>query len=284
MPALRNKNARPEPESASVACDVPNQRSRKRHTTAGIRPQRVANIVASKLRTQILRGELVAGDRLPTEEALLSQFPVAKASLREAMRILETEGLVSVQRGSKGGVEVHTPSAADAAYTLGLVMTVQRVPLDDLALAIRQLEPICAILCAERADRNRRLVPRLRSLQAQAKEKLDHQLAFTDLTRRFHEEIVAACQNRTLALLVGTLEALWSSHVKAQAHIDHAKGQPQSLSNRRSALDEHQRILDAIAAGDPGQIRRSLAEHLQRVQRKRMPAGNQMIDVGTLRS
>jgi DNA-binding FadR family transcriptional regulator len=199
------------------------------------------------------------------------------------MRILETEGLVTVQRGSKGGVEVHTPSAADAAYTLGLVMTVQRVPLEDLAVAIRQLEPICAILCAERTDRNRKLVPRLRALQAEAESRLENQLAFTDSTRRFHEEIVAACQNRTLALLVGTLEALWSSHVKTLAHIDQVKGQPQSLASRKNALAEHQRILDAIAAGDTKEIRLALVGHLQRVQRKRMPSGDQMIDVAALR-
>ena len=56
----------------------------------------------------------------------MAEYSVARASLREAMRILETEGLITILRGSKGGAVVRTPKAANAAYTLGLVLSVQR--------------------------------------------------------------------------------------------------------------------------------------------------------------
>ena len=83
-------------------------------TTLGIGPEarrrlgarRTAEIVADELRRQIIDGELVDGDLLPRQELLVEQFNVSLVSLREALRILETEGLVSVRRGNRGGAVV----------------------------------------------------------------------------------------------------------------------------------------------------------------------------------
>ena len=63
---------------------------------------RIAEIVADELRRQIIDGELADGDLLPRQEVLVEQFNVSLVSLREALRILETEGLVSVRRGNRG--------------------------------------------------------------------------------------------------------------------------------------------------------------------------------------
>src|ERR671929_6023 len=92
-------------------------------TTLGIGPEarrrlsarRTAEIVADELRRQIIDGELSDGDLLPRQELLVEQFNVSLVSLREALRILETEGLVSVRRGNRGGAVVHAPAKASAA-------------------------------------------------------------------------------------------------------------------------------------------------------------------------
>src|SRR5262245_5834691 len=128
------------------------------------RPPRVAEVVADRLRARILNGELQDGDRLPKEETLRGEFPVAKPSLREGLRILEAEGLISVVRGNQGGAIVHTPKAANAAYALGLVMVAQGVSGEDVAFALRSLEPLCAELCASREDRERTVVRTLRNV------------------------------------------------------------------------------------------------------------------------
>ena len=99
-------------------------------TSLGIGPEarrrlsarRTAEIVADELRRQIIDGELSDGDLLPRQEVLVSQFSVSLVSLREALRILETEGLVSVRRGNRGGAVVHAPAKASAAYMLGLML------------------------------------------------------------------------------------------------------------------------------------------------------------------
>ena len=74
--------------------------------------RRTAEIVADELRRQIIDGELADGDLLPRQELLVEQFNVSLVSLREALRILETEGLVSVRRGNRGGAVVHAPAKA----------------------------------------------------------------------------------------------------------------------------------------------------------------------------
>ena len=92
-------------------------------TTLGIGPEarrrlsarRTAEIVADELRRQIIDGELSDGDLLPRQEILVEQFNVSLVSLREALRILETEGLLSVRRGNRGGAVVHAPAKASAA-------------------------------------------------------------------------------------------------------------------------------------------------------------------------
>lgn len=71
--------------------------------TRRIRQPRVAEIVASKLRDDILSGRLRAGDILPTQENLYSEFGVSPPALREAIHLLETDGLIAVRRGNVGG-------------------------------------------------------------------------------------------------------------------------------------------------------------------------------------
>jgi DNA-binding FadR family transcriptional regulator len=79
---------------------------------------RIAEMIADSLRRRILAGELNDGDVLPKVDDLLLEFPVSKPSIREAMRILETEGLLSVRRGNVGGAVIHRPNAKVAAYML----------------------------------------------------------------------------------------------------------------------------------------------------------------------
>ena len=130
-------------------------------TALGIGPEarrrlsapRIAEIVADELRRQIIDGELADGDLLPRQEVLVEQFNVSLVSLREALRILETEGLVSVRRGNRGGAVVHAPAKTSAAYMLGLLLQSESVVVADLGTAILELEPACAALAAQRPDR-----------------------------------------------------------------------------------------------------------------------------------
>src|SRR5579859_622143 len=87
-----------------------------------------AEAVSDQLRRRILSGELREGELLPKQESLVDEYRVSKAALRDALRILDTEGLISVRRGNVGGAVVHIPQPESAAYTLSLVLQARQVP------------------------------------------------------------------------------------------------------------------------------------------------------------
>ena len=236
-----------------------------------LRFQRLAELVADRLRERILRGDLEDGDLLPKEEELRASYPVSKPSLREAMRILEAEGLITVRRGNVGGAVVHRPTPANVAYTLAMVLSANRVDIPDVARALREVEPSCAALCAARSDRAKAVVPKLKALQKEALANVDDLVQATTLSRHFHESLVALCGNETLIIMVGALEALWSSHETGWATRTTDPGQV-PVEERRVALEAHQRIIDLIAAGDAAAVRDLVAEHLAEVQQYPSPA------------
>lgn len=243
-------------------------------TSLGIGPEarrrlsarRTAEIVADELRRQIIDGELADGDLLPRQDILVEQFNVSLVSLREALRILETEGLVSVRRGNRGGAVVHAPAKASAAYMLGLLLQSDYVPLADLGTALQELEPMCAALAARRPDRGKTLVPALREINESMAEHIDDGAQFTEIGGRFHDEVVRGCGNATMVAVVGSLETLWTGHLNWWAAETAARGEYPSMTKRRIALSTHTKMTDAIEAGDGERARKLAARHLSDTQ------------------
>jgi DNA-binding FadR family transcriptional regulator len=224
-----------------------------------------AEAVADRLRDRILSGEVPNGGLLPKLEDLTEEFGVSKASLREACRILETEGLLSVLRGNVGGALVHVPEPAHAAYTVGLVLQARNVRLPDVASAIERFEPICAELCAERADRLTTVIPALAATQrdlAACIERGDGEGA-SFAARAWHEAVVAGCGNETTVVLLGALETVWSSQVRTKA-VEYAKrGVALSPALSRQVYDEHELIQQRIVDGDAAGAAAAARAHLQ---------------------
>ncbi|MGW0662887.1 FadR/GntR family transcriptional regulator [Streptodolium elevatio] len=219
-----------------------------RSTGGRVRGLSVAEELANVLRDRILDGGMRDGDLLPKQSELLVEYQVGQTTLRQAIRILETEGLVSVRRGNTGGLAVQLPSEVDAARTFGLVLRSRRVPLEDLAAAVRNLEPTCAGMCAAREDRAVEVVPRLRELHARSVELTDDLPAFVRACRDFHEGLVELCGNTTMQLLLGTAETLWSAH---EHHwVDEVPEGSDFTERIRAGLDVHRELVDLIAAGD----------------------------------
>jgi DNA-binding FadR family transcriptional regulator len=228
---------------------------------------RIAEMIAESLRRRILDGDLADGDVLPKMDDLLLEFPVSKPSIREAMRILETEGLISVRRGNVGGAIIHAPKAKTAGYMLGVVLQAQRTALSDLAEALSEFEPVCAAKAAESTDRLQVLVPELVRLNQELEDNLADGPAFTRLARRFHDAIVHGCGNSTMALVAGALETLWSNHESNWAEATNARGDYPKTSARDAVLRTHVKITEAIEEGDSARAKHLAARHLHESQR-----------------
>lgn len=226
----------------------------------------VAELVADAIRAQIVAGTLPDGSMLPKQEMLIDEFQVSRPSFREALRILESEGLISVRRGNVGGAQVHAPTPENAARTLGMVLQARNVALDDLAAALDVIEPACAAHCAQRADRHVTVVPKLRELNVRCAAIELQDLAGAALSlQEFHQAIIDGCGNETLVIVVGALESLWSLHKKAWADYATDVGSGPEPNLRASVIEAHEEITDAIDAGDAARAHQLVSAHLATV-------------------
>ncbi|MBV8928742.1 MAG: FadR family transcriptional regulator [Mycobacteriaceae bacterium] len=243
-----------------------------------IRQPRVAELVASRLREDILSGRLKEGDVLPSQEGLLNEFQVSPPALREAIHILETDGLISVRRGNLGGAIVQVPSAERSAHMISMVLQARAATPADVSGALMHLEPICAGMCAVREDRLTEVVPHLEAaIEAQVAD-LDDASAYVPNARRFHEVLVSRCGNEPMILVIGSLELIWSSHESSVWSDDAATSSPLDSpgahKTQRAALRDHQRLLEAIRDGNASRATRLAQDHLAAARRNTLAHAN----------
>jgi len=229
-------------------------------------PLRIAETVAAELRERILSGDGDDGYQLPTQDLLVREFGVSYPSVREAIRILETEGLVTVRRGKVGGAEVHRPDESSAAYHLGLALQGNRVTLGDLAAGLQMLEPMCAAECARRPDRATDVVPLLGEAIERSAELVGDGVAFTHAAREFHDLVVQLTPNATVRSVVSSLVALWSAQEERWAEMLTKRGEYPSDAEATDAVRAHRRILKEIAAGRAAGAERLARAHLAATQ------------------
>jgi len=235
-----------------------------------IRQPRVAEIVAARLRDEILSGRIKEGDVLPSQDSLLAEFGVSPPALREAIHLLETDGLISVRRGNMGGAVVHQPSAERTAHMISMVLQSRASTPADVSGALLHLEPICAGMCAAREDRSTEVLPYLEAEIDLQTEQFDDLSQYVPNARRFHEAIVSRCGNEPMILLIGSLELSWSAH---EASVWSDEGDPMQLKTMRAALRDHQRLVDAIRDGNEGRAVKLAQDHLSAARRNTLAVG-----------
>ena len=235
-----------------------------------IRQPRVADIVAARLRDDILSGRLEEGDILPSQESLFTEFGVSPPALREAIHILEVDGLVSVRRGNVGGAVVHLPSAERTAHMISMVLQSRSSTPADVSGALIHLEPICAGMCAAREDRHTEVVPYLQVEIDRQEEQFGDASQYVRNARRFHEALVSRCGNEPMILLIGSLELIWSAH---ESSVWGDEGDPMAHKTMRAALRDHQRLVDAIRDGNADRAVRLAQDHLAAARRNTLAFG-----------
>ena len=179
---------------AMAFAEVPGREAR-----VSLRIPKAAELVAGHIRRQIVTGQLEEGDALPPESMLMEQFGISRPTLREAFRILESEGLITVRRGARGGARVQLPSTNVAARYAGLVLQHRGTTVADVLEARVIVEVPAARMLASRRDRG--------AIADRLQKKLD-ELEVHDAAH-FHEFntlVVELTGNQTLVLLTAMLE------------------------------------------------------------------------------
>jgi DNA-binding FadR family transcriptional regulator len=174
---------------------------------------------------------------------------------------LETEGLVTVQRGNVGGAMVHAPRSGKVAYMIGLVLQNRHVAIRDVADALAYFDPACAARCAALPNRRKTVVPMLRANLRESKKVIEEPLLYTRIAHSFHEIMVNNCGSETMSLVVGALESLWTGHV---TRLTGRTPTPRTttLEARKASYAEHEEMLAYIVAGDAANVEKLARHHL----------------------
>jgi DNA-binding FadR family transcriptional regulator len=244
----------------------------------------VAEVVAARIRTRILDGELADGDLLPPQDAVIREIGSSPSSAREAYRILETERLITVRRGNEGGAIVHSPTEEAVAYLMTVVLQANGVSLQTVADSLRVIEPACIAMCARRADRATEVVPVLATSITVQTDCLHNAPQFATAGREFHEAVVRLCGNRSLGVLVGAYERILTAHRDAYAPSALPEDDADTVSLREEVLADHRRILDAIVDGRPERAELLGIAHLEHFQEVTIMAGDHALNANLLRA
>jgi DNA-binding FadR family transcriptional regulator len=222
--------------------------------------------IADELRDLIISGELTEGESLGREPDLVERFGVSRPSLREALRILETEGLISVVRGVRGGVVVHQPDERMTARSAAMVLAARNVALADVFDARAQLEPLAAKAIAT-SRRRKAIAADLRALIDREEAAIEDPGAFGDANAAFHERLVASGGNQTLSIVAEMLNEIVARAVTAVSRAEDAAGEASSLATRRRGIRAQRRLLELLEAGAGAAAAEFWSDHMAVVGR-----------------
>lgn len=173
-----------------------------------VRVPKAGELVAAHLRRQIVTGELKPGDPLPGESALMEQYGISRPTLREAFRILESEAIIVVLRGARGGARVLALDESVAARHMGILLQYQGVALSDVYRARAEIE----ISALQNWDRDDRDLDRLADLIGEGRELLGDPVEFAKLDTRVHQAIVDSAGSQTMSIMAGMLLHILDAH------------------------------------------------------------------------
>jgi GntR family transcriptional repressor for pyruvate dehydrogenase complex len=249
--------------------NAPDEARTKAPGGARARPREKPQQIADEIRRLIVRGDLAEGESLGREPDLVERFGVSRPSLREALRILETEGLISVKRGVLGGVVVHRPDQRMTARTAALVLQTRNVPLADVYQARSLLEPVAARLVAASPSRQA-AAAQLRRLIAEQLEVIDDPEAFGLANSRFHARLVELAGNQTLGIVAEMLSEVVSRAVAAVSRPPAGKsaattnaGDSTTGATRVRGLRSQARLVALIEDGEAEAAQMHWSEHME---------------------
>jgi len=221
-----------------------------RQQVPGMPPKR-ATLIAQRIVRAIREGKLVPGDALPPEKDMLVAYGVGRNTLREALRVLELQGVIVLRPGRGGGPVVARPDSRHLASTLALLMQFAQTPFGSILETRLHLEPLTAELCASRADGD--VAAEIRDSVDRMAQGLDVEEIFLHENQRFHELIAMGAGNPIFSYLLNSLDWITDGS---------ALGVHYPRPARKSVLGHHQRVCEAIERVDPEAAHAAMRDHL----------------------
>lgn len=226
-----------------------------RRTRPG-RTKKTALVVAQQIVAQITRDGLQPGAKLASERDMLLHYDVGRGTLRESLRFLEMQGVITMKPGPGGGPLVNTPDAQDFGTSLALFMQLLSTPFRSIVEARKLLEPAMASQAAER--REPVYLEQIRRSVERMEECVDDEDEFLRQNEVFHDAIAWSSGNPLFGLLTASLH--WITDGTALG-VDYPE------TRRDAVIAAHRSIYEAIEAGDEDRARDEMGRHIDEFAR-----------------
>jgi GntR family transcriptional regulator, transcriptional repressor for pyruvate dehydrogenase complex len=218
---------------------------------------RVSQVIVDQIKVLIRDGRLQPGDRLPSERDLCQRFGVSRVTVREALRVLEASGLLSIRVGAHGGAFLTTPSAERLGEGLADLMTLAPLTAANVTEARIIVELGILPLAVERATDED--IEALFAMVELAEKALASGEYTIEMSAAFHIRVAACTHNPAIEMLMQSFHgpmrmSIEESHVAAP------------MSHR--GVDEHRHLADAIRSHDVAAARKVMTKHLDRTARR----------------
>ncbi|MDM0069953.1 GntR family transcriptional regulator [Variovorax sp. J31P207] len=271
----------PDIGHAVIMADMPLPLSPRSATaSASNKRPKAAEVVASELRRQIVTGRLKPGDQLQPEHVLRSEFEISRPTMREALRLLESESLITISRGKHGGARVSSVDLGAVARQVGVFLQLEGTTLADVWLARTLIEPPAAGLIAARPDPE--ILASLESNIDEARQaaKVDL-IRYAELSAEFSMLITRHCGSNTIHLL----SALISDIIRRQhEHVTEQTRERGSVDRlREESLRAREKAVELMRKGKVVEIEKFWRMHLEHMRDLVLAAydGRATIDVLT---
>ena len=213
---------------------------------------KAADVLANELRERILTGEFAEGAGLPAERDLVAQTQMSRTTVREALRILEVQGLVRIKPGRSGGAFVQRPGAEDMASTVNLVIRGRRIRVTALLETREAIEPFCAGLAAtNRTAEELELLEAANRVIADDSGDLAH---FLQANVDWHVAVARASHNELLSGLMTALSRSIYAATEDEKFVD--------APARQLTIRQHEAITAAIRDRDAEAAARRMKRHV----------------------
>lgn len=220
------------------------------------RQPKISEVIAMDLARRILRDGLEPGEMLPIEKDLISEFAVGRSTIREALRLLESRGVVTVKPGPRGGPVVKHPDSHDMARALQILLEFKGASTRDLLEARYAIEPNIARLAAEHMSGDS-LKQELSASIKRMRENIDRQDSFLEENQTFHGLMSSTAGNPVLSIINEALQLLAFDLARADP-----VGNLYTLERRNQICEDHTLILEALTSGSPDDVESAMRDHL----------------------
>ncbi len=214
----------------------------------------VAKQVTNILTEQIISGKYSVGDYLPTEELLCGEFGIGRSSVREAIKTLESRGMVRKLQGK--GIIVIDETIDATAELLNITLNYKKISLGDMVDFREAMEVRLAELAAVKGDKEAIAV--IDECLENMRRNKDSFEDFAHYDHLFHNAIAVASGNNISAIIMKSLSPLLQKQITHNISNDF---------NAQAVLDIHKVIFDAIKSRQPKAAGRAMAEHLKETHR-----------------